>query len=61
MTKCKSCGKEHNLTLENMRTAECQPIEICKKCAFGKLSIPELSQQIVLYPDEELAYHTKKE
>jgi hypothetical protein len=34
MSECKKCGKEHGMGIEDMKTGEITPIDLCEDCLF---------------------------
>lgn len=48
---CKKCGKSHKMALENMKTGEIEPLDVCRDCLFFGSIVP-LTDQIILKEDE---------
>lgn len=48
MTKCKSCGIEHRLVLEDMTTHETIPIDWCRECLFTQGYTYKQPEEIVI-------------
>jgi hypothetical protein len=51
---CKYCGASHGMGIENMKTGEIKPLDICKECLWKDSHINPVTDQIIIQTEEEM-------